>query len=105
MQEVKGKLYTKAKKYMKVVCINDSKKPAEVPASSWIEKGETYTVIHSANMAMQRMTVGYKLKEVSMPEDSEYEYYVASRFRPYTEDDAMADEAFEELMNEDLVLI
>ncbi len=89
----------------RVVCINAKKKPAGIPDSSWIKEGEVYTVIHAANMARQRMTLGYKLGEVELPHGSEYEYYAASRFRPYTEDDAAAEAAVEELLMEELQLI
>ena len=82
----------------RVVCINDKKKPSEIPSSSWIEEGEVYTVTKVVKMAKQRMTLAYLLAEVSFPEDSKYECYVASRFRPYTDDDAKAEAAVEELL-------
>jgi len=89
----------------KVICINDSNKPAEVPGGSWIEKGEAYTVVGAANMARQRMTLGYKLEEVEFPDGCEYQYYTASRFRPLTEDDALAEAAVEQLLNEEFELL
>jgi hypothetical protein len=86
---------------MKVVCINDSKRPAGVPANCWIEKGKTYTVIDAKNMARQRGILGYKFAEISMPEDSEYQYYSAHRFRPVDDvNDSQAEEAVEELLEE-----
>lgn len=88
----------------RVICINDKMKPATVPLTSWIENGEVYTVIHAANMARQRMTLGYKLAEVEMPEGIDYEYYAASRFRPYEDSDAEAEKAVEELLMEEFEL-
>lgn len=89
---------------MRVVCVNDKMKPAGVPDTSWIKKDEVYTVLEAAKMARQRNTIGYKLEEVSFPSNSEYQYYTASRFRPYTEDDDNAERAVEELLNEELEL-
>lgn len=88
----------------RVICINDKMKPAAVPAGSWVEEGEIYTVIHASNMARQRMTLGYKLAEVEMPEGIDYEYYAASRFRPYTDEDLEAEKAVEELLMEEFEL-
>lgn len=85
---------------MKVVCINDAKKPAEIPASSWVKKGEEYTVIDAKNMARQRGILGYKFAEISIPEDCEYQYYSAHRFRPVDENDSDATEAVEKLLEE-----
>ena len=86
---------------MKVVCINDSKRPAGVPATAWVKKGKEYTVTDAANMARQRGILGYKLAEVQMPEDSEYQYYSAHRFRPVDDiNDNEAEEAVEELLEE-----
>lgn len=89
----------------RVVCINDKAKPSAIPSGSWIEEGEVYTVIMASNMALQRMTLGYKLAEVSMPRDCEYQYYTASRFRPYSDDDKLAEQAVEQLLLEELQLI
>ena len=87
----------------RVVCINDRKKPNEIPSTSWIEEGEIYTVTKAMRMSKQRMTLGYLLDEVSLPEDSKYECYIATRFRPYSDDDAKAEAAVEELLNEQFV--
>ena len=89
----------------KVICINASNKPKEVPVGSWIEKDETYTVVGASNMARQRMTLGYKLKEVLFPQNCEYQYYAASRFRPLTDDDIAAEAALEELLEEQFELL
>lgn len=85
----------------RVVCINDSKRPAEVPESSWIKKGEIYTVTEVLNMARQRMTIAFKLAEVSMPEGCKYDSYLATRFAYLSEEDEKAAEkAVEELIEE-----
>jgi hypothetical protein len=89
----------------KVVCINDKRKPSGVPQSSWIKEGDAYTVVGVSKMKRQRDTVGYKLAEVQMPADCEYQFYTASRFREQNEDDLMAEKAVEELLNQELVEI
>lgn len=83
----------------KVVCINDNARPLKYNGQ-WIEKGEIYTVIDAKYLAQQRMTVGYKLEEIDMPLESPYQYFLANRFRPLTEDDMEAEAALEELMQE-----
>lgn len=87
-----------------VVCIDDSRKPSEVPASSWIERQEIYTVTMVSRMAKQGMILGFKLAEVSMPEGCKYQHYMADRFRPATEEDFEAIEAVKKLMEESLEL-
>lgn len=82
----------------KVVCINNKNKPAEIPQGSWLEQDETYTVVGAANMARQGNIIGFKLAEVEIPQGLPYEYYSSHRFRPYTDDDAKAEKAVEELL-------
>ena len=85
----------------KVVCVNDKFKPTELGNSAWIKKGQVYTVIDAKFMRRQGMTIGYKLEEVALPEDSPYKFLAANRFRPYQEDDSKeAQEAVEELLSE-----
>jgi len=87
--------------HFKVVCVNDRFKPAELGDSQWIKKGEIYTVIDAKFMKKQNMSIGYKLEEVKLPEDSPYKFLAANRFRPYQEDDAKeAQEAVENLLEE-----
>lgn len=83
----------------RVVCVNDKAKPADY-FGEWIEKGEVYTVIDAKYLARQRMSIGYKLAEVDRPRESPYQYFMANRFRPYTEEDAMLEYALEELLEE-----
>jgi hypothetical protein len=84
----------------RVVCVNDSGMPSTFPKSSWIKKGSVYTVVDAAKLARQHMVLGYKLAEVDMPSNSPYEYFLANRFRPYSEDDAIAEKLVEELIEE-----
>jgi hypothetical protein len=68
---------------MKVICIDDSKKPAKISLDEWIKEGVVYTVLESVNMGLQPGRIGLKLKEVNLTKKSfPYEYYDATRFLP-----------------------
>ena len=83
----------------KVVCVNDKAKPPHYKGE-WLEKNEVYTVVDAKYLLRQRMSIGYKLAEIDIPADSEYQYFLSNRFRPYTEEDAMLEHALEELLEE-----
>jgi hypothetical protein len=84
----------------RVVCINDKAKPKEFPSHLWIKKGEVYTVSDAKYLARQHMSIGYKLYEIEIPEDSPYQFFLANRFRPYDDEDAEAEEAVRELLEQ-----
>jgi hypothetical protein len=66
---------------MKVICINDTKKPVKIPQNEWIKEGTIYTVTETVKMGIQAGKFGYLLKEVSLSKNSfPYEYYDADRF-------------------------
>lgn len=89
----------------KVICINDKFMPEGFSGSSWLKKDKVYTIQDAKFMANQHMSVGYKLKEIEIYEDSKYEFFAANRFRPYIENgDKEAELAVEELIKETLVL-
>ena len=68
---------------MKVICIDDSRKPAKISSDEWIKEGVVYTVLESVNMGLQPGRIGLKLKEVNLTNKSfPYEYYDATRFLP-----------------------
>lgn len=83
----------------RVICVNDKFRPESIPASCWIEKGKTYTVIEMKFLARQHMTMGYKLAEIELPIDSPYKFFLANRFR-LLDDDAEAELALAELLKE-----
>jgi len=83
----------------RVVCVNDSAKPNDF-VGSWIQKDKIYTVVDAKNLARQRMTLGYKLSEVNISEDSPYQYFLSNRFRPLSEEDELMEKALEDLMKE-----
>lgn len=68
---------------MKVICINDSNKPKEIPSDQWIIEGDEYTIVRLVRMAIQGNKMGVLLKEVQIGEESfPYEFYDADRFIP-----------------------
>lgn len=83
----------------RVVCVNDSAKPDGF-IGEWIKKNEIYTVVDAKNLARQRMTLGYKLAEITISESSTYQYFLSNRFKPLSEEDEMMEKALEDLMKE-----
>ena len=68
---------------MKVICINSEGKPDKIPSKEWIKEGEIYTVTQIDRMGLQHGTIGFKLEEIELTENSfPFEFYDAERFRP-----------------------
>lgn len=84
----------------RIVCVNDRAKPKGFPAHLWIKKDEVYTVIEAKYLARQHMAIGYKLAEIEIPEDCEYQYFLSNRFRPVDDEAVEAEEAVKELLKE-----
>lgn len=71
---------------MRVVCINDSNRPKQIPPEKWIKQGEIYTVIATTMMNIQRNKLGVKLAEIELGQSCfPYEYFDAERFAITTE--------------------
>lgn len=85
---------------LKVICINDSNRPKEIPPQAWCKKGEEYTIIDAARLPLQGNKIGLKFAELSLEEYFPYEWFLADRFRPV--DDVLAEQAVEELIEEAL---
>ena len=67
---------------MRVICVDDSRKPKNIPPEKWIKKGAIYTVIASSSMNIQRNKIGLKLKEIELDQSCfPYEYFDADRFK------------------------
>jgi len=73
----------------KVVCINASGMPDQLPHSKRVVEGQVYTVIEVAHMQLQSLA-GFRLAEIdsSFP----YEFFKASRFRPLEDVEVKVDE-------------
>lgn len=85
----------------KVVCVNDKFRPDGYPVGiPWLKSGTIYTVIETARMAYQHNSIGYKLQEINMPEDSLFQFFMANRFRPVDTQDLEAEQAVKEMVDE-----
>ena len=66
---------------LKVICVDSSAKPAEIPNSYWIKKDETYTVVNAFN-DMNGVLL-FQLAEIRLEDAGTlYKGYAASRFAP-----------------------
>jgi hypothetical protein len=82
---------------MLVICINDGNRPKQIPAEKWIVKGQTYTVIATSQMNLQRKKIGLKLKEIELdPSCFPYEYFDADRFKIVQPEISVAKQEVEE---------
>ncbi len=84
----------------KVVCIDDSCRPNDIPTSKWIERNEVYTVIQADFLNAQNGVLGFKLKEKNLDNCFPYQYFAARIFRPLTRLDLEAEKAVKQLLEE-----
>lgn len=77
------------------ICINDQGRPAEVPLSQWVVKGQQYTIIKVVNCLGQGIQ-GVELEEVKV-DSALYKYFAASRFGPIVTTPAEEIERLEEI--------
>lgn len=80
---------------MKIICINDKNRPAEIPANKWIEAGTVYTLIAVQHL-LSSNELGFELDEVKLDETCfPYHYFSPKRFTPIDEEALI--ESMEEL--------
>ena len=88
---------------MKVLCIDDKNRPAEIPQDQWIEENVVYTVKQVINLPLQPGIAGFILKEVSLsPDCFPYEFYSSKRFAIIVEIIQQTEEEVTELIEEEL---
>jgi len=51
------------------ICVDDARKPNEIPQEKWVVKGKPYTVIGAAPSPIDG-TLGFKLKEITLGQES-----------------------------------
>jgi hypothetical protein len=85
---------------LRVVCIDDSNRPNEVPTTRWVKKDENYTIVKVNKMNIQGGVLGCQLAEIDNSDLFPYTHFALSRFRPLTEDETMAEKSVEELIKE-----
>ena len=68
-------------KPLKVICIDDSNKPDEIPEDLCVQKDTVYTIKEVAKLPVQGYKLGYKLEEIELNDSCfPYEFYDAERF-------------------------
>lgn len=88
------------KRNLAVICINDKNKPPEIPIENWCSNGDLYHVSEISVMARQSNVLGYKLVEISLPQNCKYQKYLATRFAPASEDDLKFFEELSQMLKE-----
>lgn len=85
---------------MRVLCINDKNKPAEIPQNKWIKYGQEYTVI-AVQFLLSSSAMGFELAEIKLDESCfPYHYFNPDRFVPVNEQEMDALEAeLHEILN------
>ena len=72
---------------VRCVCLNDSDKPKEIPASKWVTKDEMYHIIHVYVHPNQGGVQGVDLSELELDESCKpFETYRLNRFAILAED-------------------
>jgi hypothetical protein len=85
-----------------VICIDDSNRPNDIPLSSWIKKGDKYTVIGVYKMGMQPGIFGYEIEGKNLKPYPPYQYFAHVRFA-IIEDLTIKEESKEETREPELV--
>ena len=88
---------------MKIMCINDSQKPKEIPQHKWVEKGTVYTLV-GVQQLLSSNSLGFELAEIKLDESCfPYFYFNPNRFIPIDNElDNLMDEV-EELIHSPIV--
>tara|TARA_B110000503_G_C7029906_1_gene363541 strand:+ start:289 stop:579 length:291 start_codon:yes stop_codon:yes gene_type:complete len=85
---------------MKLICINDSDRPNDIPTSKWIKKGNHYTAVKFNKMNMQAGALGVQLEEIDLSDCFPHTHFLASRFVPLIPVEEKEKENIEELEEE-----
>jgi hypothetical protein len=85
---------------MKIMCINDKNKPAEIPANKWVVSGEIYTII-GVQPLLSSNSMGFELAEIKLGEECfPYHYFNPERFIPIEQSEIDAiDAEIDEILN------
>jgi hypothetical protein len=89
----------------KVICINDSNKPNDIPNNQWIKQGHIYTVTKILKLKIQGDKIGFLLAEVNLDGCAPWLAYASERFGIITsiivnEDMAWAEKELNRLLEE-----
>jgi hypothetical protein len=71
---------------IKCICIDDGRKPIEIPREKWPEQGREYHIVYVAFLQPSGQ-MAFQLKEINLDESClPYEYFAADRFMFHTSD-------------------
>lgn len=87
---------------MKVICINDSDRPNEIPISKWVVKGKIYTIVKAWHIRQRPGTYGLELKEIDLSGCFPYLYFSANRFAPTLQEDEI-EQVLKNAISEELI--
>lgn len=65
---------------IKVLCINDENKPAEIPQEKWLVKGKEYHIQHVFNQLQQKGMKGVEVTEIDISNCLPYNCFDIQRF-------------------------
>jgi hypothetical protein len=89
----------------RVVAVKTQGRPNDIPTSKWIVKDEVYTVLQMDYLSIQGKMLGFKLEEINIDDCFPYQYFAADRFRPFSKEDAEAEEAVRKLLEGSVELV
>lgn len=81
---------------LKVICIDDSNRPNEIPTSRWVKKGNIYHIFQIDKLNAQGGVYGCKLEEINNDDLVPYQYFRLERFA-VPEDSKLEEELLEEI--------
>ena len=87
---------------MKVICINDSDRPNEIPISKWVVNGKIYTIVKAWHIRQRPGTYGLELKEIDLSGCFPYLYFSANRFAPTIQEDEI-EQVLKNAISEELI--
>jgi hypothetical protein len=71
----------------RLICLDDTKKPKEIPQEKWIVRGEEYVAIWVTLHATQKNMKGVQLAEIMLDESCDpYNAFKLSRFAIHEDD-------------------
>ena len=58
---------------MKLICIDDSNRPIDIPREKWVKKGNEYTPVRFVRMVAQNNELGVIIEEIDLTDCFPYE--------------------------------
>ena len=85
-----------------VICMDDKRRPVEIPPEKWVKEGRSYTALKAKPVMGGK--AGFVLKEITLDESNyPYDCINVERFGIPSTDNAESEEAVNELIQESLL--